>query len=649
MAIELRKTSIGIVGDVPNKEKEILEKIFDAEGAQRESQLRYETLVQSIDGIVWEADPQTFMFTFVSKQAERILGYPLERWFEGPGFWPDHMHPDDRDWAVRFCIDATARGEDHQFEYRMIAADGRVVWLNDIVSLDTAADQSVILRGLMVDITKRKQAEDVLRRSEDHLRLVIDTIPTMAWSLRPDGVLDFVNQRWLDYTGLSFEDAIEEPTRTVHPEDLSRVMERWLVVKPTSESYEDEMRLQRADGEYRWFLVRIAPLVDEQGNLVKRYGVAIDIEERKRAEETLQYSETQLAEAQRLAHVGSFEWDIRSNAVTWSDELYRIFGLQPGAIKVAGDANSFIHLEDRDSVSNTVMSAVKNKEPYSFYYRIVRPDGAERIVHSRGHIVSEEAGDPIRVFGATQDVTELKRSEEKLKATSEQLRALSASLQSAREEEGARIARELHDELGSALTSLRWSLDEIDSLLSTSATIGETAILREKIATMTTLVAGTLETVRRISQELRPGILDEVGLIAAVEWEARQFEARTGIVSYFDSLVESVHLTKEQSTALFRIFQETLTNILRHAKASRVDITAAQEEGEFVLTIRDNGRGIADEEQSAAKSLGLLGMRERAHLMGGDVNITGVEGQGTVVTVRVRLFQPSKNDALKSR
>ncbi len=152
---------------------------------------------------------------------------------------------------------------------------------------------------------------------------------------------------------------------------------------------------------------------------------------------------------------------------------------------------------------------------------------------------------------------------------------------------------------------------------------------------MTTLVESTLQTVRRISSELRPGILDEVGLLAAIEWEAQQFQARTGIVSYFDSLVESARLTREQSTALFRIFQETLTNILRHANATRVDITAEEQDSEFVLTIRDNGRGITDEEKSGEKFLGLLGIRERAYLIGGEVNITGLEGQETVVTVRV--------------
>src|SRR5258708_5672637 len=133
----------------------------------------------------------------------------------------------------------------------------------------------------------QQRAEQTPRHSDEVLRLVIDTIPTMAWTVRSDGVVDFVNQRWLDYTGLTFEEEIEEPTRAMHPEDLQRVMEKWLAHIAAGESFEDEMRLRQADGEYRWFLVRTVPLRDELGNIVKWYGTSIDIEDRKRAEDDL--------------------------------------------------------------------------------------------------------------------------------------------------------------------------------------------------------------------------------------------------------------------------------------------------------------------------------------------------------------------------
>src|SRR6266404_4510572 len=317
------------------------------------------------------------------------------------------------------------------------------------------------------DVSDRVQAEEAVRRSEEHLRIVIDTIPAMAWSVRPDGVVDFLNQRWLDYAGLSLEQYVKDPTGPIHPDDVPRIMEKWRAQMAIGEGYEDEMRLRRADGEYRWFLVRTEPLRDAQGNVVKWYGSSIDIEDRKQAEEKLKHSKVQLAQAQRLAHIGSWDWDLRTNAVTWSDELYHIFGLQPGTISVAGEVDRFIHPDDLDLGWDTVKRAVASKEPYDYYHRILRPDGTERIARSRGSIICDERGEAIKVLGATQDVTELKRAEEKLKATSEQLRALSARLQSAREEEGTRIAREIHDEIGSMLTGLKWDLEEISRMLST--------------------------------------------------------------------------------------------------------------------------------------------------------------------------------------
>jgi signal transduction histidine kinase len=293
----------------------------------------------------------------------------------------------------------------------------------------------------------------------------------------------------------------------------------------------------------------------------------------------------------------------------------------------------FIHPEDRDLALSAVDSSIRSKKPYSFYYRVVRPDGDERTVHSRGFIVSDDNGDPIGLVGATQDVTELKRTEEKLKATSEQLRALSERLRKAKEEEGLRIARELHDELGSALTGLKWGLLGIDKVKSKTSKADSNA--REKIAEMVGLVDSTINTVRRISSELRPGVVDDLGLVSAIEWHAQQFEHNTGIVCHFESNAEYVDLTREQATTVFRIFQETMTNIQRHALATKVNILLEEEDGKFVLEVRDNGRGITEDEKLGRRSLGLLGMRERAHSFGGTVEISGAPGKGTVLTVRL--------------
>jgi signal transduction histidine kinase len=156
--------------------------------------------------------------------------------------------------------------------------------------------------------------------------------------------------------------------------------------------------------------------------------------------------------------------------------------------------------------------------------------------------------------------------------------------------------------------------------------------LRAKIAAMMKLADSTIHTVRRIAWELRPSVLDDLGLLEAIEWQARQFEARTGIVCQRTVLIDNLVFNQEQATAIFRIFQEALTNILRHANANRVDITMAQQAGEFSLAISDNGKGIIGIEKSG---LGILGMQERARLVGGTIQIQGVAGAGTTISVRV--------------
>jgi PAS domain S-box-containing protein len=244
-----------------------------------------------------------------------------------------------------------------------------------------------------------------------------------------------------------------------------------------------------------------------------------------------------------------------------------------------------------------------------------------------------------RVVGIMKDITEAKQAEQKLKATTTQLRALSARLQSAKEEEATRISRELHDELGSVLTSLKWDLETLHGVNSELEDQSQLQVLREKIQAMLRVAEDAIAAVRRISSELRPSILDDLGLVEAMEWQAREFEARAGIAIHYECFVDQVGLSQQQATAIFRIFQEALTNILRHAQATRVDITIKEEAGELILTVKDNGRGITEDDNSISKSLGLLGMQERAHLVGGEIHINGVEGQGTVVILRVPIIK----------
>jgi len=233
---------------------------------------------------------------------------------------------------------------------------------------------------------------------------------------------------------------------------------------------------------------------------------------------------------------------------------------------------------------------------------------------------------------------EHRRAEEQLRQSHEQLRALSVYLQSIREEERTRIAREVHDELGQALTSCKLDLSWIANRLPR-----EQAPLLEKAKALISHIDSTIRTVRRISSELRPGVLDHLGLVAALEWQANEFQNRTGIKCDVNANVQEPWPDPNLSTTFFRIFQETLTNVIRHAGATEVTVDLKESATQITLEVRDNGRGIERREISNNKSMGLLGMRERAALLGGVFKIGRLRrGKGTRVKVSIPLSRPTQ-------
>jgi signal transduction histidine kinase len=226
------------------------------------------------------------------------------------------------------------------------------------------------------------------------------------------------------------------------------------------------------------------------------------------------------------------------------------------------------------------------------------------------------------------------RTQEQLEVSREQLRSLSARLQATREEERARIAREVHDELGQQLTGLKMDIAWLRKKMRE-----QQEPLLKKTRMMAELIDDTVQTVRKITQELRPGILDDFGLLAAIEWQVQEFQKRSGIECQLMSYVDEVRMPTESATAVFRVFQETLTNVMRHAGATRVEVTLEKYDGRLVLQIEDNGRGISERELHGAQSLGLLGMRERIHLLEGEIDIRGVANEGTLVVVKIPLTE----------
>ena len=222
------------------------------------------------------------------------------------------------------------------------------------------------------------------------------------------------------------------------------------------------------------------------------------------------------------------------------------------------------------------------------------------------------------------------RAEEELLHSRAQLQNLSAGLQSLMEEERTRISREIHDELGQSLTALKFDLSAMGKKLPEDQTL-----LTENTGAMVKLVDSIIKAVQRISLELRPGLLDDLGLVAAIEWKAKKFHQRTGIPCRVILDPRDMDIDPERSTAIFRIFQEALTNIVRHAVATKVEANLEDRDGMLTLEVGDNGRGITEEQASGSKSLGLIGIRERVRRLEGEVLIDGSPHAGTVIRVNI--------------
>src|SRR6202166_2270312 len=263
-----------------------------------------------------------------------------------------------------------------------------------------------------------------LRKSEKELRDVIDTIPAIVWSTLPDGSNTYVNKRFVEYSGSSAEQMAGSGWQAlIHPDDLARHTAEWMEAVATGKPHENEVRSRRSDGQYRWQLDRGVPLRDEDGNIVKWYGITTDIEDRKRADEALhlvstdlQDSKAKLEEAQRIAHVGYWEWDLTSNRVIWSDETYRIYGLRPQQYPIdISVVRKMIHPEDLEFVFRVAEEALRGGLRTDVEHRIIRPSGEVRTVQSQGDVKKDAPGRPCQMFGTVQDITDRKRAEQRLR------------------------------------------------------------------------------------------------------------------------------------------------------------------------------------------------------------------------------------------
>jgi PAS domain S-box-containing protein len=337
------------------------------------------------------------------------------------GRWGSALHPDDLALVEREWRSHIATGEPFELEQRLRRADGehRWHWVRRVPLHD---DSGNIIKwyGVGFDIEDRRLAEEAQRRSEvalsearRELQLTIDSIPVMVSTFDPDGTRSFVNQQWQNYTGHTQREATGKGLNTsiyYHPDDVQRFENAWRVAQEKGQTLSVDVRTRRADGKYRWYTMRRAPLRDEQGNIVKWYSVGIDVDDQKVAENALQRSEAYLAEAQKLSLTGSIAWDIANDDHFWSDETYQIMGFDRSVKPSMDLIMKRVHPDDRAHLQHEVDRAMRGAQNHDYESRLRMPDGKIKFLHVRAHRVKYASGKE-EVVGALIDITESRKSQ----------------------------------------------------------------------------------------------------------------------------------------------------------------------------------------------------------------------------------------------
>jgi len=579
--------------------REALERreLRSAERELREREAEIRRLVDaSIIGIfIW--DPEGHILE-ANDAFLRMMGYSREELLSGEMCWTDLTPPEWLDHEERLWVPKLKMtGSLQPFEQEYLRKDGsRVPVLIGAASFDESVNRGV---AFVLDLTERRRAEEVARRSERELRDVIETIPVVAWSALADGSNAFVNSRWTEITGLSAEQTAGSGWHAaIHPDDVQRHIDRWRTCVVTGEPPEIEVRMQRADGQYRSHLCRGVPLRDERGSIVKWYGVLTDIEDRKCAEEALKRSDFYLREAQKLTHTGSWAWRVPDrNVVHLSEEWYRIFGCNPSDGAPNWEKRlDLVHPDDRISWKNTIERAIVEKTDYDITFRIVLPGGIVKWIRTVGHPVLTATGDLVQFLGSSTDVTDHKRAEQE----HEKLRQLETELAhinrvSMLGEMAASLAHEIKQPIAAAITCanscVEWLAHDPPNIERALATV-------TRIDRYGKRAAEIIDRIRSFYRKSPPRreLVDMNGIVQEMLTLLKGEATRSSIAMRTD--LSSVHpKTMVDRVQLQQVFMNLMLKAIEAMTDSGGELTVKSElqDGQLQFSVSDTGVGLPAE------------------------------------------------------
>lgn len=529
-----------------------------------------------------------------------------------------------------------------QFEEVALHDDGPHTSLVFKFPLHNAEGQTYAICGITADITERKRADEERRKLLNDRMLLLESTSEGIYGVNLDGRCTFINVAAAKMLGYKPSEVVGKNMHELihhHRSDGTPYAANDCRIFQVFRSG----RASHVGGEVFWrndmtsFPVDYSSSPIIEGGEIKGAVVAFtDITQQQQAEEAIRQAEERYRSIFENAVEGIFRTTIDGKYQVVNPALARLNGFDsPQEMMLAvTDIARQIYVEPgrRDEF---IRRMHEEEEVIGFESQIRRKDGSVIWVSENVRAVRDRSGAIVGYEGTVENISQQKEAEEQLQQSLDQLRTLSGRLEVVREEERARIAREVHDELGVSLTCLKIDLSRVNAIVGE----GEGAKLRrkvsEKIRTMTEEIDRTISAVQRIVSELRPAVLDDLGLVAAIEWQSQEFQRVTGIACTCTATAEDIEVEPERATAVFRICQEALTNVARHANASAVRVSLQERAGSLLLSVSDNGRGIPVHKIVDPQSFGLIGMKERAALLGGEVTISGSPEKGTTITMRL--------------
>lgn len=630
-------SSLSVARDVTEKRK--------AAEAIRQSEERYRALVENATEALVVFDVEKGKFESVSQSAVDFFKMSKEELMQigpieiSPEYQPDGQLSSEK---AKEKLTEAIHGGKPSFEWTHRDKLGNLIpceiWLVRLPS-----ENQILIRGSIFNIAERKKSEEAIRLSEQKYKLMFNMNPLPMLMLSKPG-LEFidVNDAALKQYGYSREEFLRMTAFDLRPVEDHESFRSAIAGSAEGINNFGVWRHRKKNGTVIRVDIMAHTIIynDKPAWLTLAY----DVTEKLLAEEKLKESEFQFRKVTENEILG-VAWATPDGRLTNANSTFcKMLGYSAEELKGI-HFGEFTHPEDTYRELLLVEQIIQGKSDYYQIEKRYITRGKENIwVELNVSTYRNPITNDVDFFiGIVKNINERKQAEEEIKRSHEELRQLSSYLESIREEERTNIAREIHDELGQQLTGLKMDASWLNKKISR-----ENKVVHEKITGMIALIDETVRTVRRISTELRPGILDDLGLIDALHWQSNEFEKRTGIACRFNTTFKESSFEKKLSTGIFRVFQETLTNVARHAHASEIKTTFEREDENVILKVYDNGKGFEESEIRNKKTLGLVGMKERAKMFGGNLIVESATGKGTVITLQVPLkISSNETDLLK--